>query len=160
MIHLRIIGSLWLISSLVPALKHPIELRMLATHPEYRIGSDPPGVGFWVAQLSVKVSFLLIMLIGWGLICLRRRAVAAGGFLGVISLLICAWFIVTQGTKHGPEPYVAIWRGVALSVYTLYGVWRFSVHKRIAQPGTAPNNGRATPIGNSDGREGPPSISR
>src|SRR5437870_301720 len=41
------------------------------------------------------------------------RAVG-GKFLGVISLLVCLWFIVTQGMEHGPEPYVGIWCGVAL----------------------------------------------
>jgi hypothetical protein len=89
MIHLRIIGFLWLISGLLPALKHPMNVWSLATHPEYQIGLGPLGIGFWVTQLFVELSFLLIMLIGLGLICLRRRAVVAGGILGVISLLVC-----------------------------------------------------------------------
>jgi hypothetical protein len=122
---------MWLISGLLPALKHPINVWSLVTHPEYRIGSGPPGVGFWVAQLSVEVAFLLIMLIGLGLICLRRRAVVAGGFLGIISLLACGWFILTQGMKHGPEPYAAIWCGVVLSVYTIFSVWKFRRHNRL-----------------------------
>jgi hypothetical protein len=123
---------MWLISGLLPALKHPFNVWTLATHPEYRIGSEPIGVGFWVAQLCVELSFVLIMLIGLGLIWLRPRAVVAGGFLGVISLLACVWFILTQGMKHGPEPYVAIWCGVALSVYTLVSVWKFRHHDRLA----------------------------
>jgi len=79
--------------------------------------------------------------------------------VSVISLLICVWFILPQGTKPGPAPYVAIWCGVALSLDTLFGVWRFSVYNRLAQPGAAPDNGRMTPTGKSDFREGPPSAS-
>jgi hypothetical protein len=116
---------MWFISGLAPALKHPFNVWELATHPEYRIGSGPIGAGFWVAQLSVELSFFVIMLIGLGLIYLRRPAAVAGGFLGATSLVVCAWFILTQGMQHGPEPYVAIWCGVALSLYTLFGVWKF-----------------------------------
>jgi hypothetical protein len=132
MIHLRIIGFLWLISGLLPALKHPMNVWSLATHPEYQIGLGPLGIGFWVTQLFVELSFLLIMLIGLGLICLRRRAVVAGGILGVISLLACVWFILTQGMKQGPQPYVAIWCGVALSIYTIFSIWKFRHHHQLA----------------------------
>lgn len=132
MIHLRVIGIMWLISGLFPALKHPVNVWTLATHPEYRIGADPLGAGFWVTQVLVEISFLLIMLIGLGLICLRRRAVFAAGFLGIFALLTCVWFILTQGMKHGPEPYVAIWCGVALSVYTILSVWNYRHHNRLA----------------------------
>jgi hypothetical protein len=125
---------MWLVSGLLPALKHPFNVWLLATHPEYRIGSGPLGVGFWITQLSVEVGFLLIILIGLGLMYRRRRAVVAAGFLGVITLLACVWFILTQGMKHGPEPYVAIWCGVALSVYTIFSVWKFRRHNRLAAP--------------------------
>ena len=159
MINLRIIGSIWMVSSLVPAVKHAIELWSLATHHLAGLATDTEGVGFWISQLLVEASFLLILLTGWGLFCFRRWAVVAGGFLGVISLLVCVWFILKQGMQHGPEPYVAIWCGVALSVYTMVGVWRFRRHDQLAEPGAAPNGGPATPVGNSQITEGPPSVS-
>ena len=132
MINLRITGAIWMVSSLVPAVKVAIELWSLATHKPAG-PTDTEGVGFWISQLFVEVSFLLIAFTGWGLFCLRRWAVVAGGFLGVISFLVCVWFIITQGMQHGPEPYVAIWFGVALSVYTLFGVWRFRRPDQLAQ---------------------------
>ena len=42
------------------------------------------------------------------------------------------WFILSQGLDHGPEPYVAIWFGVALSGYTIFTVWRFRPYDRFA----------------------------
>src|SRR5437660_1858464 len=98
------------------------------------LSTDVHGLLFWIFQFLVEISFLLILLIGWGLIRLRRWAAVGGKFLGVISLLVCLWFILTQGMEHGPEPYVAIWCGVALSVYTLFAVWRFRPYDRIAEP--------------------------
>ena len=143
MINLRIIGSIWMVSSLVSAVKLAIELWSLATHHPEGLANDSEGVGFWISQLLVESSFLLILITGWGLFCLRRWAVVAGGFLGVIALLVCVWFILTQGMQHGPEPYVAIWCGVALSVYTMVGVWRFRRHDQLAEPGASPNGGPA-----------------
>jgi hypothetical protein len=159
MIHLRIIGSIWMVSSIVPAVKLAIELWSLAARQPPGATADTQGVGFWTSQVLVEISFLLVLLTGWGLFRLRRWSVAAGGFLGVISLAICAWFILTQGTQHGPEPYVAIWCGVALSVYTIFGVWRFGRRNQLAEPSAAPNGGPATPPGNSGVPEGPPSVS-
>src|SRR5262245_34036257 len=104
MINLRIIGFIWMVSSLVPAVKLAIELWSLATHQPAELATDTEGVGFWISQLLVEGSFLLILRTGWGLIWLRHWAVVAGGFLGVISLLVCVWFILTQGMQHGPEP--------------------------------------------------------
>jgi cell division protein FtsW (lipid II flippase) len=159
MIHFRIIGSIWLVSCLVPAVKLALELCSLATKRPYGPLTDDHGAQFWITQLLVEVSFLLIMLIGWGLIRLRRWAAVGGKFLGVISLLVCLWFILTQGMQHGPEPYVAIWCGVALSAYTLFAVWRFSPYDRIAEPLAAPNGGPAASAGSSGVAEGPPSVS-
>jgi len=159
MIHFRIIGSIWLVSCLVPAVKLAFELCSLATQRPNGPLTDDHGAQFWITQLLVEVSFLLIMLIGWGLIRLRRWAAVAGRFWGVVSLLVCVWFILTQGMKHGPEPYVAIWCGVALSAYTIFAVWRFRPYDRIAEPDAAPNGGPATPVGNSAVTEGPPSVS-
>ena len=144
MINLRLIGSIWMASALVPAVKLAIELWSLATHQPAGLATDTEGVGFWISQLLVEVSFLLILLTGWGLFCLRRWAVVAGGFLGVISLLVCMWFILTQGMQHGPEPYMAIWCGVALSVYTLFGVWRFRRHNQLSEPCATPYRGPAS----------------
>jgi len=107
----------------------------------------------------VEVSFLLILLIGWGLLRLRRWAAVGGRFLGVISLLVCLWFILTQGIEHGPEPYVGIWCGVALSAYTIFAVWSFRPYDRIAE-GVPPNGGLATPLGSSGGTKGRPSVGR
>jgi hypothetical protein len=139
MVNLKIIGSIWVISSLVPAVNLAIELWSLATHQPTAVATDTAGVGFWISQLLVEAAFLLILLIGWGLFCLRRWAAVAGGFLGVISLLVCVWFILTQGTQHGPEPYVAIWCGVALSVYTLFGVWKLRRRNQLSELSTAQN---------------------
>jgi hypothetical protein len=158
MINLRIIGSIWIVSSLVPAVKLLIELWSLAMHQPADLTTGTEGVGFWISQLLVEASFLLILLTGWGLFCLRGWAVVAGGFLGVISLLVCVWFILTQGMRHGPEPYVGIWCGVALSVYTLFGVWRFRRHTRLTESGSAPNGGTAAPLANSPANQGPPSV--
>lgn len=158
MINLRIIGFMWLIAGLAPALKHPFNVWEFATHPQYRIGSDPIGVGFWVTQISVEFSFFVIMLIGLGLIRLRRPAVVAGGFLGTISLVVCVWFILTQGVQHGPEPYVAIWCGVALSLYTFFGVWRFMRPSQPPEPLAAPAGGPAAPVGDVCVGEIPPPI--
>jgi hypothetical protein len=159
MMNLRIIGSIWMVSSLVPAVKLAIELWSRATHQPAGLATDTEGVGFWISQLLVEVSFVLILLAGWGLFCLRRWALVAGGFLGVVSLLVCVWFILTQGMQHGPEPYVAIWCGVALSVYTIFGVWGFRRHNQLAEPGAAPNGGPAKPLDNSGVAAGPPSVS-
>jgi hypothetical protein len=158
MIHFRIIGSIWLVSCLVPAVQLALELWSVATgHPSGPSVEDH-GVQFWTSQILVEVSFLLIMVIGWGLIRLRRWAAVAGRFWGVISLLICFWFILTQGTQHGPEPYMAIWCGVALSAYTLFAVWRFRPYDRIAEE-AAPNGSPDTPLGSSEVTDGPPSVS-
>jgi len=159
MIHFRIIGSIWLVSCLVPAVKLALDLWSLATqHP-----NGPPtqdhGVPFWFSQFLVEISLMLIMLMGWGLIRLRHWAAVAGRFWGVISLLICLWFILTQGTKHGPEPYVAIWCGVALSAYTVFALWRFRPYDRIAEPNAAPHGDVATQPGNSGVTDRPPSVS-
>src|SRR5689334_12530524 len=132
MINLRIIGSIWMISSIVPGVKLGIELCSLATQRQSGSTTDAQGAGFWISQLLVEASFFLIILTGWGLFRLRRWAVIPGGFLAVISLLVCVWFILTQGMQHGPEPYVAIWCGVALSLYTVFGVWRLRSHNQLA----------------------------
>jgi hypothetical protein len=146
-----------MVSSVVPAVKLAIELWSLATHQPAGSATDAQGVGFWISQLLVEVSFVLILLTGWGLFFLRRWAVVAGGFLGVISLLVCLWFILTQGRQHGLEPYVAIWCGVALSVYTIFAVGRFRRRDRLAEI-TASIGGSATPVGNSGICKAPPSV--
>ena len=158
MINLRIIGSIWIVSSIIPAVQLAIELWSLATHQSHEPTTDAQGARFWISQLSVEAAFVLIALTGWGLLRLRRWAAIPGGFLGVISLVVCVWFILTQGLKHGPEPYVAIWCGVALSVYTLFGVWRFRRHNQRAEPGAAPNCGPITSIASSDVTKGPQSV--
>src|SRR5216110_3436671 len=140
MIHFRIIGSIWLISGLVSAVKFPFELWSMATDQQYGITTGFYGALFWISKFLVEVSFLLILLIGWGLLRLQRWAVVGGRFLGVISLLVCLWFILTQGMEHGPEPYVGIWCGVALSAYTIFAVWSFRPYDRIAE-GVPPNGG-------------------
>jgi hypothetical protein len=138
MIHFRIIGGIWLVSCLVAAAKLPFDLWSMATRHQYGFSTDDHGGLFWISQFLVEVSFLVIMIIGWGLIRLRRWAAVAGLFWGIIALLICLWFILTQGTKHGPEPYAAIWCGVALSAYTIFALWRFKPYDRIAEPGASP----------------------
>jgi len=157
MIHFRIIGSIWLVCCFVPAVKVALELWSLATQHQSGLSTDDHGVQFWITQFLTEVSFLLIMLIGWGLIRLRRWAAVAGCFWGVISLLICVWFILTQGMKHGPEPYMAIWCGVALSAYTLFALWKFRPYDRITEPGAATNGDPAIQPGNW--AQGPPSAS-
>ena len=129
----RIIGAIWIVSAFVPAVQLAIELFSLATHPAHEPGTDGQGAGFWISQFSVEVAFLLIAFAGWGLLFLRRWAILAGGLLGVVSLLVCVWFILTQGREHGLAPYVAIWCGVALSLYTIIGVWRLKCHYQPAQ---------------------------
>src|SRR5690348_3832690 len=115
MIHFRIIGSIWLVSCLFSALKFPFELWSMATDQQYGIGTGYYSVLFWVSKFLVEVSFVLLFLMGWGLIRLRRWAAVWGRFVGPTSLAVCVWFILTQGTQHGLEPYVGIWFGVALS---------------------------------------------
>ena len=159
MINLRIIGSIWIVSSIVPAVKLALELSSLATRHSSVPISDAQGVGFWTSQLLVEVAFLLILLTGWGLLGLRRWSVAAGGFLGVVSLLVCIWFILTQGMQHGAEPYVAIWCGVALSGYTIFGVWRFRRQNQLADLVASSSCGPATPSGKSGVKEKPASVS-
>jgi hypothetical protein len=159
MIHFRIIGSIWLVSCLVPAVKQALELWSLATGHQYGPSVEEHGLQFWTSQLLPQGAFLIIMVIGWGLIRLRRWAALAGRFWGVISLVICFWFILTQGTKHGLEPYVAIWCGVALSAYTLFALWRFRPYDRIAEPVAAPNSDPAAPLRSSGVTGGAPSVS-
>jgi hypothetical protein len=159
MIHFRIIGSIWLVSGLIPAVKLAPELWLLATQRQYGTSTGDHGAQLWITELLVEASFLLIMIIGWGLIRLRRWAAVAGRFWGVISLVICLWFILTQGTTHGPEPYVAIWCGVALSAYTIVALWRLRPYDRIAEQGAAPNGGLTARSGNSGAAEGPPLAS-
>lgn len=157
--NLKIVGVIWMVSAVIPAVKRGIELWLVATHQPNALTTEPQGVGFWIAQFLVEVSFALILLTGWGLFRLRRWAVVAGGFLGVISLVVCVWFILTQGMQHGPEPYVAIWCGVALSFCTMFGVWKFRGHLRLAEQGAAPNEGAAAPADNSSIRAEPPAAS-
>ena len=61
----------------------------MATDQQYGITTGFYGALFWISKFLVEVSFLLILLIGWGLIRLRRWAAVGGRFLGVISLLVC-----------------------------------------------------------------------
>ena len=159
MIHFRIVGSIWLISGLVSAVKFPFELWSMATDQQYGITTGFYGALFWISKFLVEVSFLLILLTGWGLLRLRRWAAVGGRFLGVISLLVCLWFILTQGMEHGPEPYVGIWCGVALSAYTIFAVWSFRPYDRIAE-GVPRDGGLATPLGSSGGTKGRPSVGR
>src|SRR5437867_5439357 len=159
MIHFRIIGFIWLVSGFAPAVKLAIDLWSLATGREQTYSPEVHGVLFWISQVLVEVSFLVILLIGWGLLQLRRWAAVGGKFLGVISLLVCLWFILTQGMEHGPEPYVGIWCLVALSAYTIFAVWSFIPYDRIAE-GAPPNGGPATPLGSSGGTKGRPSVGR
>jgi hypothetical protein len=133
MIHFRIIGSIWLVSCLFSALKFPFELWSMAADQQYGITSGFHGVLFWISKFLVEVAFGLILAMGWGLLRLRRWAAVWGRFVGIISLAVCVWFILTQGVQHGPEPYVAIWCGVALSVYTIFTVWRFKPYDRSAE---------------------------
>jgi hypothetical protein len=159
MIHFRIVGSIWLVSGLVSAVKFPFELWSMATDQQYGVTTGFHGTLFWISQFLVEVSFLLLLLIGLGLLRLRRWAAVGGKFLGIISLLVCLWFILTQGMEHGPEPYVAIWCGVALSAYTIFAVWSFRPYDRIAE-GAPPNGGLGTPLGSSGGTKGRPSVGR
>ncbi len=132
MIHFRIIGSVWLVAGLVSAAKLPIDLWATPTNSH--------EVLFWISQLLVEAWFVLILVMGWGLLRLRRWAAVCGRGVGVISLGVCFWFILSQGLGHGPEPYVAIWCGVALSGYTIFTVWRFRPYDRVAEqiaPGDA-----------------------
>ena len=124
MIHFRIIGSVALLAGLVNAAKFPIDLSAMPPNSH--------GVLFWISQFLVEAWFVLILVMGWGLIRLRHWAALCGRLVGVISLGVCFWFILTQGLDHGPEPYVAIWFGVALSGYTIFTVWRFRPYDRIA----------------------------
>ena len=124
MIHFRIIGSVWLVTGLVSAAKLPIDLWATPTNSH--------EVLFWISQLLVEAWFVLILAMGWGLLRLRRWAAVCGRLVGVISLGVCFWFILSQGLDHGPEPYVAIWFGVALSGYTIFTVWRFRPYDRFA----------------------------
>ena len=149
MIHFRIIGSIWLVCCVVPAVKFPIDLWSMTTHHQHGLSTDVHGVLFWISQFLVEVSFLLILMIGWGLLRLRRWAAIGARFVGVISLVVCLWFILTQGLEHGPEPYAAIWFGVALSAYTIFAVWRF--RPWAAQPPSAAPVG-ASPTGKGHGK--------
>ena len=159
MIHFRIVGCIWLISGLISAMKFPSELWSMGTDQQYGITTGFHGTLFWISQFLVEPSFLLILLIGWGLIRLRRWAAVGGRFLGVISLLVCLWFILTQGLEHGPEPYVAICCAVAFSAYTLFAVWRFRPYDPISEPCATPNGGPAPPCASANATEGPPSVS-
>ncbi len=132
MIHFRIIGAVWLLACLVPAAKFPIDLWAIATDQQFGAG-NAHGAWFWVSQFLVEAWFVLALFMGWGLLRLRHWAAVCARFVGAISLLVCFWFILTQGLEHGPEPYVAIWCGVALSAYTIFTVWRFKPYDRIAE---------------------------
>src|SRR5438046_8791622 len=101
MIHFRIIGSIWLISGLVSAVKFPFELWSMATDQQYGITTGFYGALFWISKFLVEVSFLLILLIGWGLLRLQRWAAVGGRFVGVISLLGCIWLLLTPAMVHG-----------------------------------------------------------
>jgi len=103
MIHFRIIGSIWLVCCFVPAVKFPIDLWSMTTHHQHGLSTDAHGVLFWIFQFFVEVSFLLILIIGWGLLRLRRWAAVGARFVGVIALVVCLWFILTQGVEHEPE---------------------------------------------------------
>jgi hypothetical protein len=133
MIHFRIVGSIWLVCCFVPAVKFPIDLWSMTTHNQHGLSIDFHGVLFWISQFLVEMSFLLILIIASGLLRLRRWAAVGARFVGVISLVVCLWFILTQGMEHGPEPYAAIWFGVALSAYTIFVVWRFRPYERMAE---------------------------
>jgi hypothetical protein len=158
MIHFKIIGSIWLVSSLVPAIKLALEMWSFATQHRYGLSTEGHEVSFWISQTLVKISFVLIMLIGCGLIRLRRWAAVAGRFWGVISLLICLWFILTQGTNHGPAPYVAIWCGVALSAHTSLALWKFRPYERVAEAAAPPKGASAKSSRKSGVAGGPPPV--
>jgi len=125
MIHFRIIGLVWLFAGLFNAGKFPLDLWAMPTNSH--------GVLFWISQFLVEARFVLILVMGWGLIRLRHWAAVCGRLVGVISLGVCCWFILSQGLDHGPEPYVAIWCGVALSGYTIFSVWRFRPYDQAAE---------------------------
>jgi hypothetical protein len=123
MIHFRVIGAVWLLVGLVSAVKLPMDLWKTAS------GS---GALFWTSQFLVEGFFVLLLVMGWGLLRLRHWAAMCARVIGLISLGVCFWFITTQGMEHGREPYVAIWCGVVISAYTLFTVWKFRPYDRIA----------------------------
>jgi len=79
MIHFRIVGSIWLISGLVSAVKFPFELWSMATDQQYGITTGFYGTLFWISKFLAEVSFLLILLIGWGLLDRLMSAEVGGG---------------------------------------------------------------------------------
>jgi hypothetical protein len=123
MIHFRVIGAVWLLIGLISAVKLPMDLWKTA---------NGYGALYWTSQFLVEGFFVLLLVMGFGLLRFRHWAAVCAKVVGLISLGVCFWFIATQGMEHGREPYVAIWCGVALSAYTLFTVWRFRPYDRIA----------------------------
>ena len=97
MIHFRIIGAIWLLSCLVPAVTHPFELWAVATGRPNSIVGGPHGTVFWISQILIEASFLFVLWMGIGLFRRRHWAVVSSRFVAVITVIVCLWFNYLSG---------------------------------------------------------------
>ena len=111
MIHLRIIGSVWMLLGALGATACAAEGFRLLSH----------GSGFddsAVASSLVALFFCLgAVAIGFGLVRARRWAVVCIRVIAVLFLLYCLSFVFMS---HFSFAWVGL-LGFALAVYTLYG---------------------------------------
>lgn len=124
MIHFRIIGAIWVLSCLPPAVKLPFDLWAAAVGRPTSFGDTAHGAAFWISQALVEASFIFVAWMGIGLWRRRNWAVVSSRFVAMITMIVCLWFVIFQGRQHGIQPYAACWFGVAFALYTFAVAWK------------------------------------
>ena len=130
MLQFKIIGVIWLVLSLVAAVFVNRDLWFTATDPKYGVGSGFLDTAFWTSELFVEGFLLAGVLIGAGLMRLRRWAAICARIEGVVLLVYCLAFLAMAEFPLVLE--AAALFGLCFAGYTLYVVWRFRPYDRPA----------------------------
>src|SRR5262245_15610032 len=100
MARFKIIGAIWFLICIGPALTFPPRVWSMAADTHNRIASDSNGVLFWLSQILTEAFFILVVLMGLGLFRRQRWAAICGRFVAVIAALVSLWFLGSQGLQH------------------------------------------------------------
>jgi len=100
MLHFKIIGVIWLVVSVLAAAVFAPELWSMASDQKYGLGTRFHDTGFWVSQFFVEGFLLTGVLVGVGLLRLRRWAAICTRVAAVLLLLYCLAFLLMGEFIH------------------------------------------------------------
>ena len=126
----KIMRATWLVLSSIAAVALNRDLWFTATDPKYGLGSGFLDAGFWFSELFAEGFLLVGVLIGFGLLRLRRWAAICARIEGVVLLVYCLAFLAM--TEFSLVLELAAILGLCFASYTLFVVWRFRPYDRPA----------------------------